>query len=84
MGDCAAYDPRMVSEGDDYPPVLDAGQVARLLGLNIDYVRRLSREGVIPAHRIPGGRSFRYLKDEIIDWLRAQPATMDEREEAGT
>ena len=74
----------MVTGPDDYPPVLDAGQVARLLGLNIDYVRRLSREGVIPAHRIPGGRSFRYLKDEIIDWLRAQPATMEEREDAGT
>lgn len=73
----------MVQGSDDYPPVLDAGQVARLLGLNIDYVRRLSREGVIPAHRIPGGRSFRYLKDEIIEWLRAQPATMDEREDAG-
>lgn len=62
------------SGGDDYPPVLDAGQVARLLGLNIDYVRRLSREGVLPAHRLPGGRTFRYLKDEILDWLRAQPA----------
>lgn len=61
----------------DFPPVLDAGQVARLLGLNIDYVRRLSREGVIPAHRLPGGRSFRYLKDELIEWLRAQPAGMD-------
>lgn len=73
----------MVTGADDYPPVLDAGQVARLLGLNIDYVRRLSREGVIPAHRIPGGRSFRYLKDEIIEWLRAQPATMEEREDAG-
>lgn len=74
----------MVTGPDDYPPVLDAGQVARLLGLNIDYVRRLSREGVIPAHRLPGGRSFRYLKDEIIDWLRSQPATMVEREDAGT
>jgi excisionase family DNA binding protein len=57
----------------DYPPVLDAAQVARLLSLNIDYVRKLSREGVLPAHRIPGGRTFRYLKDEILDWLRAQP-----------
>lgn len=72
----------MTGGPDEYPPVLDAGQVARLLGLNIDYVRRLSREGVIPAHRIPGGRSFRYLKDEILDWLRAQPATMDEPQEA--
>lgn len=58
---------------DDYPPVLDAAQVARLLQLNIDYVRRLSREGRIPAHQMPGGRVYRYLKDEILDWLRSQP-----------
>ena len=57
---------------DDYPPVLDAAQVARLLNLNIDYVRKLSREGVLPAKRLPGGRTFRYFKDEILDWLRAQ------------
>lgn len=59
---------------DDYPPVLDAAMVAELLSMNIDTVRRLSREGTIPAHRVPGGRTFKYLKDEILDWLRAQPA----------
>lgn len=59
---------------DDFPPVLDAAMVAELLGLNIDTVRRLSRDGVLPSHRLPGGRTFRYLKDEIIEWLRAQPA----------
>lgn len=58
----------------DLPPILDAGQVARLLNLNIDYVRKLSRQGVLPAHRLPGGRSFRYFKDEVLDWLRQQPA----------
>ncbi|HVM00781.1 MAG TPA: helix-turn-helix domain-containing protein [Egibacteraceae bacterium] len=60
-------------EDDDLPPVLDAGQVARLLNLNIDYVRKLSRQGVLPAHRLPGGRTFRYFKDEVLDWLRNQP-----------
>lgn len=59
---------------DDFPPVLDAEMVSNLLGLNIDTVRRLSRDGTIPSHRLPGGRAFRYLKDEILDWLRAQPA----------
>jgi excisionase family DNA binding protein len=57
----------------EYPPVLDAGQVARLLSLNIDYVRKLSREGTLPAHRLPNGRTFRYFKDEVLDWLRGQP-----------
>lgn len=65
---------------DDYPPVLDAAQVARLLQLNIDYVRRLSREGRIPAHQMPGGRVYRYLKDEILDWLRSQPGVPAEGE----
>lgn len=59
---------------DDFPPVLDAAMVSELLGMNIDTVRRLSREGVIPSHRVPGGRTFKYLKDEVLDWLRAQPA----------
>jgi excisionase family DNA binding protein len=63
---------RKVAVTDDYPPVLDAAQVARLLNLNIDYVRKLSREGVLPAKRLPGGRTFRYFKDEVLDWLRAQ------------
>ncbi|HEX2029219.1 MAG TPA: helix-turn-helix domain-containing protein [Nitriliruptorales bacterium] len=62
----------MVAE--DYPPVLDAAMVAELLGMNIDTVRRLSREGVLPAHRVPGGRTFKYLRDELLEWLRAQPA----------
>ncbi len=56
-----------------YPPVLTAEQVAALLQLNIDYVRELTREGIIPAHRLPGGRTFRYLQDEILAWLRDQP-----------
>lgn len=62
----------MVAE--DYPPVLDAALVAELLDMNIDTVRRLSREGILPAHRVPGGRTFKYLKDEVLDWLREQPA----------
>jgi excisionase family DNA binding protein len=62
----------MVKHSDDYPEVLDAAQVAELLGLNVDYVRRLSRQGVLPAKRLPGGRTFRYFKDEVLDWLRQQ------------
>jgi excisionase family DNA binding protein len=59
---------------DDYPPVLDAAMVGELLGMNIDTVRRLSREGILPAHRVPGGRTFKYLKDELLAWLAEQPA----------
>jgi excisionase family DNA binding protein len=62
----------MAQTEDDLPLVLDAAQVARLLNLNLDYVRKLTREGKIPASRIPGGRTYRYLRDDILDWLRAQ------------
>lgn len=66
-----------MTKADELPTVLDADQVARLLSLNLDYVRRLSRNGVIPAHRIPGGRKFHYFKDEVLDWLRQQPANAE-------
>lgn len=58
----------------DYPPVLTTEQVSELLHMNIDTVRRLSREGVLPSHRIPGGRSFRYLTDEVLEWVRQLPS----------
>lgn len=62
----------MTRNVDDYPDVMDAAQLAEMLGLNVDYVRRLSRQGVLPAKRLPGGRTFRYFKDEVLEWLRAQ------------
>jgi len=55
-------------------PVLTAAEVAELLRLNVDYVRLLSRQGVLPAHRVPGGRAFRYFRDEVLAWLREQPS----------
>ena len=58
---------------DEYPDVMDAAMVAKMLGYNVDTVRRLSRQGKIPAHRLPGGRAFHYLKDELLEWIRAQP-----------
>ena len=61
----------------DYPTVMDTSQVASLLRLNVDYVRKLSRDGVLPAHRLPGGRAFRYFKDEVLDWMRDQPVHSD-------
>lgn len=58
---------------DDYPDILTAALVAEMLDMNLDYVRKLSREDVIPAHKMPGGRVFRYFKDEIVAWLRELP-----------
>ncbi|MGI8823964.1 MAG: helix-turn-helix domain-containing protein [Acidimicrobiia bacterium] len=58
---------------EQYPPVLDTGMVAELLGMNIQVVRRMAREGQIPSYRLPGGRTFRFFRDEIFEWLRGFP-----------
>ena len=58
---------------EDYPQVLDTAMVAEMLGMNIQVVRRMAREGSIPAYRLPGGRSFRFFRDEVLDWLKGFP-----------
>jgi excisionase family DNA binding protein len=63
-----------MSSTSDYPPILDAAQVAELLGMNVQMVRRYAREGRIPAYKLPGGRTFKFIRDEIIDFLRRHPA----------
>jgi excisionase family DNA binding protein len=51
------------------PAVLDTHQLAELLNTNEQIIRAWVREGVIPAHRKPGGRKFAFLRHEIFDWL---------------
>ncbi len=60
---------------DDYPPVMDTAMVAELLGMNVQMVRRYAREGRIPAYRLPGGRTFHFFRDEVLDFLRAHRVT---------
>ncbi len=67
-------DPDSPKPLSEYPDILEAHHVAEILGMNLDYVRKLSREGIIPAHKMPRGRVFRYFKDEIVTWLRELPA----------
>lgn len=66
----------------DYPQVLDTAMVADMLGMNVQVVRRMAREGTIPAYRLPGGRSFRFFRDEVLDWLKSFPVQAEEMEDA--
>lgn len=61
----------------DYPLILDAAQVAELLGMNVQMVRRYAREGRLPAYKLPGGRTFKFFREEIFDWLRSYPVTAE-------
>jgi excisionase family DNA binding protein len=59
--------------GADFPPVLTAAMAAELLQVNVEYLRRMVREGRIPCHRFPGGRELRFLRDELLAWLATLP-----------
>ena len=62
---------------EDYPPILDAAQVAELLGMNVQMVRRYAREGRLPAYKLPGGRTFKFFRDEIYEFVQAHPVTAE-------
>ena len=55
----------------DVPAVMNSSQLADLLSTSEQVVRIWAREGVIPAHRPPGGRKFTFLRHEVFEWLVA-------------
>ena len=59
----------------EFPPVLTTAMAAELLQVHVEHLRRLVRENKIPCHRFPGGREMRFMRDELLDWLRSQPGT---------
>ena len=68
----------------DLPPILDAAQVADLLGMNVQMVRRYAREGRLPAYKLPGGRTFKFFRDEVFEFIRAHPVVSDDEDETTT
>lgn len=65
----------------DYPQILDAAHVAELLGMNVQMVRKYAREGRIPAYRLPGGRTFKFFRDEVFEFLRSHPVEAEKKSE---
>jgi excisionase family DNA binding protein len=66
-------DDPVISPRPEFPPVLTTALAAELFQVHVEYLRRMVREGRIPCHRFPGGRGMRFLRDELLDWLGAQP-----------
>jgi len=56
-----------------FPEILTTALAAELLHVHVEYLRRMVREGRIPAHRFPGGREIRFVRDDLIAWVREQP-----------
>jgi excisionase family DNA binding protein len=51
---------------------MDTSMVGELLQMSPVHVRRLAREGVIPAYRIEGVRAFKFKRDEVLSWFEGQ------------
>ncbi|MGI9648012.1 MAG: helix-turn-helix domain-containing protein [Acidimicrobiia bacterium] len=66
---------------DEFPPILDTAMAAELLSMNVDVVRRMARDGELPAYRFPGARAFRFFRDELIKSVRSFPVHDDIPEE---
>ena len=62
----------MARQPHDYPPIMDTSMVGELLQMSPVHVRRLAREGVIPAYRIEGVRAFKFKRDEVLSWFEGQ------------
>jgi excisionase family DNA binding protein len=56
-----------------FPEILTTAMAAEMLHVHVEYLRRMVREDRIPAHRFPGGREIRFVRDELIAWVKAQP-----------
>src|SRR5262249_41797955 len=67
---CAMTVPR---DAVEFPPVLTAALAAELLQVHVEYLRQMVRDGRVPCHRFPEGRELRFLRDELLAWLAAQP-----------
>lgn len=75
MTDPLLGDDQLLAGFADYPPILTTAQVAELLSMNIQEVRRLCRDGRLPARRI--GKAYRFFRDELVAWLNAQTPAND-------
>lgn len=66
----------MIAREDD--KILGAQEVADLLDMNVQMVRKYAREGRLPAYRLPGGRTFKFFRSEILDYVRSFPVDTNE------
>jgi excisionase family DNA binding protein len=69
----AWYNPSMATDGpfnpDDYPAILKPSEVADWLRLSPRMIQLMAKNGQLPAMTIPGVRGYRFLKDDIANFI---------------
>ncbi len=85
--------PSVEAEGDsaERPEdvLLTTAQVAKMLQLTPKRVLDLVNAGILPAHRLPGMRQFRFFRQAILDAFAANPvgpgeASVEDAEDTDT
>lgn len=66
-----------MANNDDINPMLTASQVARLLNVHINTVRRWSNEGIIKAFRVGSRGDRRFRREDILDFLSQRSVTSE-------
>lgn len=56
---------------DDGPAILDQVALGRLLGISVREVQRRRKDGRIPRGTAIGPRSVRWVRADVLAWLRA-------------
>ena len=54
----------------EFEPLIDASEVAGLLGLHLKTVQQMARAGTIPSIRV--GKFWRFRKSTIDQWLESR------------
>lgn len=57
----------------DFGELLSVTDAAAILGVHPDTARRYARQGIIRARKLPHSNRHYILKQELLDFLKAQP-----------
>ncbi|MXZ07490.1 MAG: helix-turn-helix domain-containing protein [Acidimicrobiia bacterium] len=58
--------------------IMDAGEVAEMMGMDVQMIRKYAREQRIQAYRLPGTRTFKFFQNEVLDTIRNNPVSVEE------
>ena len=61
-----------MSNNEDLNPMLTANEVAHLLNVHINTVRRWSNQGALKTYRIGGRGDRRFERDDVVKFLSGQ------------
>lgn len=67
----------MVSYNNDIEPMLTSSEVARILSVHINTVRRWSNQGVLKSYRIGSRGDRRFRKKDIDDFFSKDTRSKD-------